>query len=114
GISTAANVPQLIMLASCHHKFGIAKALINSPPAPVTLTDKSLSSSQLMPKEVVMHRIDAIQISRVRGWSKSNSRRPLYFFSDVAGLKKYEQPDMKSIRKRIAKIQTMSLAWRSR
>ena len=31
-----------------------------------------------MPNDVEMHRIDAIQISRVSGCSKSNSFRPLY------------------------------------
>src|SRR5204863_9214647 len=67
----------------------------------------------LMRNDVEMHRMDAIQISRERGCSKSNSFRPLYFFSEMAWLMKYDTPDMKSIRKRIAKIQTMSLAWMS-
>src|SRR5262245_20656472 len=67
-----------------------------------------------MPNEVVMQRIDAIQIRRVSGDSKLNSFRPLYFASEMAWLMKYEQPDMKSIRNRIAKIQTMSFACRSR
>ena len=38
---------------------------------------------------------------------------PLYCFSEIAWLMKYDTPDMKSIRKRMAKIQTMSLAWMS-
>ena len=37
-----------------------------------------------------MHRIDAIQIKRVNGSSKSNSFRPLYFASEIAWLMKYE------------------------
>src|SRR5579872_460181 len=100
GISTAARVPQLMIVASCHHRLG------NSCPP----TDKSRISSQLMPNDVVMHRIDAIQISRVSGSSKSNSFNPLYFFSEIFWLMKYEAPDMKSIRNRIAKIQTISFA----
>src|SRR5207248_8520106 len=55
GMSTAARVPQLMMVASCHHRSG--KATV----APPFATDRSRSSSQLMPKEVVMQRIDAIQ-----------------------------------------------------
>src|SRR5438093_5092555 len=103
GMSTAASVPQLMIEASCHQSCG--KAL--------SATVKSRIRSQLMPKEVVMHRTDAIQISRVSGCSKSNSLRPLYFASEIAWLMKYDTPDMKSIRNRIAKIQTMSLACRS-
>ena len=57
-----------------------------------------------------MHRIDAIQMRRVSGCSKSNSFMPLYCFSEIAWLMKYDTPDMKSIRKRMAKIQTISLA----
>src|SRR5437879_6115693 len=53
GISTAARVPQLMMEASCHQSWGSAFV---TPPA---LTDRSLISSQLIPNEVVMHRIDA-------------------------------------------------------
>ncbi len=97
GISTAASVPQLMIVASWNHSHGW--------PA-----DRSRISSQLMPYEVVMHRIEAIQISRVSGSSKSNSFKPLYFFSEIFWLMKYEAPDMKSIRNRMAKIQTMSLA----
>ena len=59
----------------------------------------------------MMHRMDAIQMSRVSGCSKSNSVSPLYCLSEIAWLTKYDTPDMKSIRKRIAKIQTISLAW---
>src|SRR6185312_3317223 len=103
GISTAASVPQLMIVASCHHNSGSA----------VSPTFRSLMSSQLMKYEVVMQRIEAIQISRVSGCSKSNSLRPAYFFSEIPWLMKYETPDMKSIRNRMAKIQTMSLAWRS-
>src|SRR6516165_5653521 len=101
GISTAARVPQLMIVASCHHRLGSA-----CPP-----TARSRIRSQLMPNDVVMHRIEAIQISRVRGSSKSNSLSPLYFFSEITWLMKYDAPDMKSMRKRMAKIQTMSLAW---
>src|SRR5260370_42682818 len=67
-----------------------------------------------MRNEVEMHRIDAIQMRRVKGCSKLNSLLPLYCASEMAWLMKYDTPDMKSIRKRIAKIQTMSLAWMSR
>ena len=35
-------------------------------------------SSQLMTNDVVMHRMDAIQMRRVSGCSKSNSFMPLY------------------------------------
>src|SRR5947207_13163737 len=55
GMSTAARVPQLIMVASCHQRWGIA----------LPATDRSRMSNQLMPKDVVMHRIDAIQMRRV-------------------------------------------------
>ena len=64
-----------------------------------------------MPNEVVMHRTAAIQIRRVKGCSKSNCFLPAYCFSEIHWLMKYDTPDMKSIRKRMAKIQTMSLAW---
>src|SRR5262245_38467123 len=100
GMSTAARVPQLMIVASCHQRSGSAW-----PP-----TLRSLRSSQLMPNDVEMHRMEAIQMRRVNGCSKSNSVRPAYCFSEIAWLTKYEQPDMKSIRKRIAKIQTISLA----
>src|SRR5205085_1200924 len=102
-MSTAASVPQLMMAASCHQ----------SDLYSVVPTFKSLMSSQLIRKEVEMHRIDAIQISRVNGASKSNSFSPAYCFSEIAWLTKYDTPDMKSIRNRMAKIQTMSLAWMS-
>src|SRR5207248_5102675 len=108
GISTAARVPQLMMVASCHHRCGSARV------CPAADTDRSPMSSQLMKKDVLMQRTDAIQMSRVRGCSKLNSLSPRYCRSEIAWLTKYDTPDMKSIRKRIAKIQTMSLAWRSR
>src|SRR5262245_39892519 len=76
GISTAASVPQLMIVASCHHKFGSAVVVLTSD-----CTERSRINSQLMPNDVVMHKIDAIQMSRVSGCSKSNSLRPLYFFS---------------------------------
>src|SRR5262245_62801083 len=50
GMSTAANVPQLMIVASCHHRFG--KAV---PP-----TARSLISSQLIKNDVEMHKIDEI------------------------------------------------------
>src|SRR5262249_55368132 len=103
GMSTAARVPQLMMAASCHQSWS---SLWVWPSAPVT--DRSLRSSQLMKKDVEMHRADAIQMRRVSGCSKSNSRSPAYCFSEIAWLMKYEQPDMKSMRKRMAKIQTIS------
>src|SRR5262245_23982358 len=103
GMSTAARVPQLMIDASCHQRCG--KGL--SP------TVRSLISSQLMKNDVLMQRIDAIQIRRVSGCSKSNSFRPAYFFSEMLWLRKYDTPDMKSIRKRIAKIQTISLTCNS-
>src|SRR6266850_1860129 len=62
GMSTAASVPQLMIVASCHQSCG--RAL---PP-----TDRSPIKSQLMPNEVVMHKIEAIQMRRVNGASKSN------------------------------------------
>src|SRR5438270_1695766 len=70
GISTAASVPQLMIVANCHQRWGSA--------TPDTV--RSLISSQLMPNEVVIHRIDAIQMRRVRGCSKLNSVNPLYCF----------------------------------
>src|SRR5262245_27468301 len=100
GISTAASVPQLMIRASCHQR----------PSSTCPPTDKSLISSQLMPNEVEMHRADAIQMSRLSGCSKLNSLSPLYFASDHAWLMKYDTPDMKSMRKRMAKIQTISFA----
>src|SRR5437763_16926188 len=104
GMSTAGRVPQLMIVDSCHHRFGSCV-----PP-----TDRSLISSQLIRNDVEMHRMEAIQIRRVSGCSKSKSVLPAYCFSEIAWLTKYDTPDMKSIRKRMAKIQTMSLAWRSR
>src|SRR6188768_3039185 len=96
GISTAASVPQLMIEASCHHKlestcvdFGVIQ-----PSGGVIAI--SLSRSQLMPYDVVMQSIEAIQISRVSGCSKSNSFFPLYCASDHAWLMKYEAPDIKS------------------
>ena len=38
---------------------------------------------------------------------------PVLGFSEIAWLMKYDTPDMKSIRNRMAKIQTISLACRS-
>src|SRR4029079_13590191 len=68
GMSTAASVPQLMIDASCHH----------SGSYTWVPTSRSRSSSQLMPNEVEMHRMAAIQISRVSGASKSNSLRCPY------------------------------------
>src|SRR3954462_7638888 len=104
GMSTAARVPQLMIDASCHHIWSYL-----TPP-----TARSRMSSQLIPNEVEMHRIAAIQISRVSGASKSNSFRCPYCFSEMAWFTKYDTPDMQSIRNRMAKIQTISLAWMSR
>ncbi len=100
GISTAASVPQLMIVASCHH----------SSVYTVLPTVRSLISSQLIRKDVEMHKIEAIQISRVSGVSKLNSLTPRYWLSEIAWLMKYDTPDMKSIRNRMAKIQTISLA----
>src|SRR5947207_3938454 len=52
GMSTAARVPQLMIVASCHQRSGRA----------LPLTDMSFSSSQLMPNDVEMHRTEAIQM----------------------------------------------------
>src|SRR5688572_24458717 len=85
GISTAASVPQLMIEASCHHKLSrirVFSALKVQPSGGVVAI--SLSSSQLMPYDVVMQRIEAIQINRVSGCSKSNSFLPLYCASDQA------------------------------
>src|SRR5262245_39212348 len=78
GISTAASVPQLMIRANCH------QSLSSSWPPTV----RSLMSSQLMPNEVEMQRIDAIQMRRVSGSSKLNSLSPLYFASEIAWLTK--------------------------
>src|SRR5438046_1697672 len=86
GMSTAARVPQLMIVASCHHKLGRA-VVTGNPPFDCT-TARSRINSQLMPNDVVMHRIEAIQIRRVSGCSKSNSFRPRYFASDHAWLRK--------------------------
>src|SRR5262245_36417563 len=73
GISTAASVPQLMIVASCH------QSLLSSFGVwPSTVIDRSLISSQLMPNDVVIHRMDAIQMSRVNGSSKLNSFLPRY------------------------------------
>src|SRR6516225_1453849 len=61
GMSTAARVPQLMMLASSHHRFG------KGVSTPFNVTAMSRSNSQLIRNEVEMHRIDAIQMSRVNG-----------------------------------------------
>src|SRR5947209_12254478 len=82
GIRTAATVPQLMMVASCHQRCGI---VCTTEPA---FTDRSLRSSQLMPNEVVMQRTDAIQMRRDSGCSKSKSVRPAYCFSEIAWLTK--------------------------
>src|SRR5688572_8951832 len=77
GISTAANVPQLMIVANCHHK--LSSTCVTSGDSVQSLggvVAMSLSSSQLMPYDVVMHRIEAIQINRVSGASKSNSFLP--------------------------------------
>src|SRR5262249_17815543 len=80
GMSTAARVPQLIIVASCHQSWGSAL-----PP-----TSRSCRSSQLMPNDVEMHKIDAIQMRRVSGASKLKSLRPLYWDSEIAWLMKYD------------------------
>src|SRR5688572_15325188 len=72
GISTAASVPQLMIEANCHQSCGYE----------VPVTARSLSNNQLMKKDVLMQRIAAIQISRVRGSSKLNSFAPRYFASE--------------------------------
>src|SRR5882672_2907035 len=106
GISTAARVPQLMIVASCHQSAG--SAVTTGASFTSLVTDRSPIRSQLMPNEVVMQRIAAIQIRRLSGCSKSKNFMPAYLALEMASLMKYEQPDMKSIRKRIAKIQTMN------
>src|SRR6185503_9573266 len=101
GMSTAARVPQLMIVASCHQREG-SDIIVWSGFS----TAKSPISNQLMPNEVEMQRIAAIQIRRVSGCSKSKNFIPAYLALEMASLMKYEQPDMKSIRNRIAKIQT--------
>src|SRR5215470_15441395 len=54
GMSTAANVPQLMIMPSCHQSWD------RSLPGNVMLLLPI--KSQLMPKEVVMHKIEAITI----------------------------------------------------
>src|SRR5262245_21736717 len=56
GMSTAAKVPQLMMVASCHQRSDGS-----------TLPVGSLMSSQLMKQEVEMHRKAAIEMRRVSG-----------------------------------------------
>src|SRR6516165_2559858 len=73
GISTAASVPQLMMVASCHHR-----SSYDLPP-----TVRPPRSSALIRKDVEMHRIEAIQIRRVSGCSKLNSLSPLYCRSEI-------------------------------
>src|SRR5271165_5066861 len=68
GMSTAASVPQLIMVASCHHR----------PVSTLLSIVRSRINSQLMPNDVEIHRMEAIQMSRVKGSSKLNSFLPLY------------------------------------
>src|SRR6266545_4946819 len=86
GISTAARVPQLMMTASCHQRFG--RNSVTSLPSTNRTMEKSPMSSLLMRNDVEMHRIDAIQIKRVNGSSKLNSVLPLYCASDHAWLMK--------------------------
>src|SRR5262245_2517603 len=83
GMSTAASVPQLMIVASCHQREG---SLMISPP--VFVTDRSPIRSQLIPKEVVMQRIAAIQIRRVSGCSKSKNFIPAYLALEIASLMK--------------------------
>src|SRR6516162_2319555 len=92
GMSTAARVPQLMMDASCHHRLGrkygcpITSRMLPSLSSRTWARDRSCSKSQLMKNEVDMHRIEAIQIRRVSGCSKSNSRRSAYWRSEIAWL----------------------------
>src|SRR5215207_3286475 len=81
GINTAASVPQLMIDASCHHK-----SLVTAASTPGTV--RSRMSSQLMPNDVVMHRIEAIQMSRVSGVSKLKCFLPRYWASEIAWLMK--------------------------
>src|SRR5262249_55553455 len=74
GMRTAASVPQLMIVASCHQRLSSVR-----PP-----TVRSLSNSALIRYDVVIHRIDAIQINRVSGASKLNSFKPRYCFSEIA------------------------------
>src|SRR4029450_3371170 len=57
GISTAASVPQLMIVASCHQREG---SPMIAPPGFVT--DRSPIRSQLIPKDVEMQRIATVQI----------------------------------------------------
>src|SRR5262245_43022907 len=94
GINTAARVPQLMIVASCHQRFGRATVLVAVPTTSPTVlndsccSDRSPMSSQLMKNDVEMHRIEAIQMSRVSGSSKLNSFLPLYCRSEMAWLMK--------------------------
>ncbi len=79
GMSTAASVPQLMIVASCHQSWETSI---------VPTCFRSLRSSQLMPNDVVMQRMEAIQMRRVNGCSKSKCFLPSYSFSEIAWLMK--------------------------
>src|SRR3972149_6997647 len=112
GMTTAARVPQLMIRASCHQSSG--SNFVTCCPLSINTTEMSPMSIRLMKKDVEMQRIAAIQMRRVNGASKLISFSPLYFVSEIAWLMKYDTPDMKSIRKRMAKIHTMSFDCMSR
>src|SRR5438874_11328687 len=68
GISTAARVPQLMIVASWNHRY-----LVSMPATSILCIN-----NQLMPYDVRMHSADAMTMRRVRGASKLNSLSPLY------------------------------------
>src|SRR5438552_14929237 len=88
GMSTAASVPQLMIVASCHQRDGIGTMTAAAPPTGGFVIDRSPIRSQLMPNEVVMQRIAAIQIRRVSGCSKSKNFIPAYLALEMASLMK--------------------------
>src|SRR6187551_569359 len=60
GISTAASVPQLMIVANCHHRLSRMWVLLSDSVQPAgVVVAMSLSNSQLMPNDVVMQRIEA-------------------------------------------------------
>src|SRR5437773_11185852 len=71
GMSTAASVPQLMIVASCHQRDGMATMMGAAPPTEGFITVRSPIRSQLMPNEVEMQRIAAIQVRRVSGCPKA-------------------------------------------
>ena len=107
GISTAASVPQLMIVANCHHSCPVISA---DTPGTRQVADEQPAHAER--RGDAQDRRDPDE-PRQRGFEVELLQAAVLGLGDRLVDEVADTPDMKSIRNRIAKIHTMSFACRS-